>query len=70
MYYAPTNDLAEAFNNAIYNLLKTVIAKSKRDWHDRLREALWAYRTTYRVPTQSTPFALVYGVEVVLPLEL
>ncbi|KAL0457853.1 UNVERIFIED_CONTAM: hypothetical protein Slati_0412500 [Sesamum latifolium] len=26
-------------------------------------------RTTVRTPTQSTPYALVYGVEVVLPLE-
>nr|XP_027099019.1 uncharacterized protein LOC113718303 [Coffea arabica] len=31
--------------------------------------ALWAYRTTFRTPTQATPYALVYGVEAVLPLE-
>ena len=70
MYHAPANGLAEAFNKTLCNLLKKVVAKSKRDWHDRLGEALWAYRTTYKTPTQSTPFALVYGVEVVLPLEL
>ena len=70
MYHAPTNDLAEAFNKTLCNLLKKVVAKSKRDWHDRLGEALWAYRTTYKTPTQSTHFALVYRVEVVLPLEL
>ncbi|XP_070036138.1 uncharacterized protein [Nicotiana tomentosiformis] len=46
-----------------------VVSKSKRDWHDRMEEALWAYRTTHRMPTQATPYALVYGVEVVLPLE-
>jgi len=33
-------------------------------------EALWAYRTTCRRPTQLTSFALLYGVEAVLPLEL
>jgi len=70
MYHAPANGLAEAFNKTLCNLLKKVVAKSKRDWHDKLGEALWAYRTTYKMPTQSTPFALVYGVEVVLPLEL
>ena len=32
-------------------------------------EALWAYRTTFRTPTQATPYSLVYGVEAVLPLE-
>ncbi|XP_070034844.1 uncharacterized protein [Nicotiana tomentosiformis] len=34
-----------------------------------MEEALWAYRTTHRTPTQVTPYSLVYGVEVVLPLE-
>ncbi|KAL0449507.1 UNVERIFIED_CONTAM: hypothetical protein Slati_1507100 [Sesamum latifolium] len=49
--------------------LKEVVAKSKKDWHERIEEALWAYRTTYRTPTQATPYALVYGVEAVVPLE-
>ncbi|GAA0183009.1 hypothetical protein LIER_30500 [Lithospermum erythrorhizon] len=34
-----------------------------------MNEALWAYRTSYRTPTHSIPYALVYGVEVMLPLE-
>ncbi|XP_019173405.1 PREDICTED: uncharacterized protein LOC109168981 [Ipomoea nil] len=34
-----------------------------------MEEALWAYRTTYRIPIESTPYSLVYGVEAVLPLE-
>ncbi|XP_031127436.1 uncharacterized protein LOC116029524 [Ipomoea triloba] len=68
-YYAAANGLAEAFNKTLCNLLKKVVLKSKRDWHDRMEEALWAYRTTYRTPTQSTPYSLVYGVEAVLPLE-
>ncbi|KAL0439242.1 UNVERIFIED_CONTAM: hypothetical protein Slati_2407200 [Sesamum latifolium] len=69
MYYVAANGLAEAFNKTLCSLLKKVEAKSKRDWHERIEEALWAYRTTVRTPTQSTPCALVYGVEAVLPLE-
>ncbi|XP_070004833.1 uncharacterized protein [Nicotiana sylvestris] len=46
-----------------------VVSKSKRYWNDRMEEALWAYRTTHHTPTQETPYSLVYGVEVVLPLE-
>ncbi|XP_070021906.1 uncharacterized protein [Nicotiana sylvestris] len=34
-----------------------------------MEEALWAYMTIYRTPTQETPYSLVYGVEAVLPLE-
>ncbi|KAL0387546.1 UNVERIFIED_CONTAM: hypothetical protein Sradi_2636400 [Sesamum radiatum] len=69
MYYAVANGLAEAFNKTLCNLLKKLVAKSKRDWHERIGETLWAYMTTIRTPTQATPYALVYGVEAVLPLE-
>ncbi|KAL6324399.1 hypothetical protein AAG906_013003 [Vitis piasezkii] len=69
MYNAPTNGLVEAFNKTLCNLLKKIVDKSKRDWHERVGETLWAYRTTYRTPTQATPYSLVYGVEVILPLE-
>ncbi|XP_060194995.1 uncharacterized protein LOC132624194 [Lycium barbarum] len=69
MYYAAANGLAEEFNKTLCNLLKNVVSKSKRDWHERMEEALWAYRTTYRTPTQATPYLPVYVVEAVLPLE-
>ncbi|CAL2271126.1 unnamed protein product [Prunus armeniaca] len=51
MYNAPTNGLAEAFNKTLCNLLKKVVGRTKKDWHERINEALWAYRTTYRTPT-------------------
>ncbi|XP_074296867.1 uncharacterized protein LOC141627524 [Silene latifolia] len=70
MYNSSTNGLAEAFNKTLCNLLRKVVAKSKRDWHERIGEALWAYRTTYKTSIQATPYALVYEVEAVLPLEL
>jgi len=65
MYNAPANGLAEAFNKTLYNLLEKVVSKSKQDWHEKLGEVLRAYRTSYRTPSQSTPYALVHGVEVV-----
>ncbi|XP_070046026.1 uncharacterized protein [Nicotiana tomentosiformis] len=68
-YYAPANELAEAFNKTLCNLLKKVISKSKRDWQDRMEEALWAYWMTHRTLTRATPYSLIYGVEAVLPLE-
>lgn len=68
MYYAAAIGLDEAFNKTLCNLLKKVIAKTKRDWHARMREALWAYRTTHMTRTQATPYSLVY-IEAVLPLK-
>ncbi|CAL8991156.1 unnamed protein product, partial [Prunus brigantina] len=69
MYNALANGFAEAFNKTLCSLLKKVVGRTKKDWHERINEALWAYRTTYRTPTQATPYSLVYGVEAVLPLE-
>jgi hypothetical protein len=34
-----------------------------------LFSALWAYRTSVKSATGFTPFQLVYGIEVVLPIE-
>ena len=69
-YYLVANGLAEAFNKTIRKLLKKFISKSQRDWDDKLSECLWAYYATVRTPTKATPFSLVYGYEVVLPLEI
>ncbi|KAG9444850.1 hypothetical protein H6P81_016190 [Aristolochia fimbriata] len=69
-YNPAANGLAEAFNKTLCKILKKTVAGNKKDWHERLGEALWAYRITFRTPTESTPYSLVYGVEAVLPLEI
>ena len=68
-YYALANGLAEAFNKTLCSLLKKVANRLKKYWPENIGEALWAFRTTFRTPTQATPYSIVYGVEVVLPLE-
>ncbi|XP_071721615.1 uncharacterized protein [Rutidosis leptorrhynchoides] len=45
------------------------VKKETINWHLKLGEALWTYRTTYRNPTKATPYSLAYAVETVLPLE-
>jgi hypothetical protein len=69
-YYPQANGLEEAFNKMLGKILKKTVTKNRRDWHDHLFEALWAYRVTVRTPTQATPYSLVCGSEVVLPLEV
>ena len=41
-----------------------------RDWLEKHTFALWAYRTSFRTSTKATPYSLVYGMEVVLPVEI
>jgi hypothetical protein len=42
---------------------------NKDDWELRILAVLWAYRTTCKTLTTQTPFKLVYGLEVVVPME-
>ncbi|KAK5773314.1 hypothetical protein PVK06_049620 [Gossypium arboreum] len=53
--------------------IKKIIGKmteTYKDWHEKLPFALYAYRTSVRTSTGATPFSLVYGMEVVLPIEV
>ena len=70
IYNPRANGLAEAFNKTLIKILKKVLTRNKRDWHNKLSEVLWAYQTTHCTPTQSTPYQLVLGTEAVLPLEI
>ncbi|XP_073219590.1 uncharacterized protein [Cicer arietinum] len=53
--------------------IKKIIQKmviTYKDWHEMLPFALHGYRTSVRTSTGATPFSLVYGMEVVLPIEV
>ena len=54
----------------ILKIFHHIVNKSRRDWHLQINPALWAYRTSIRTPTGATPFALVYGADAVLPIEV
>lgn len=41
----------------------------RRDWVENLPEALWAYRTTWRNTVEHTSYELVYGKQVLFPIE-
>ncbi|XP_019235749.1 PREDICTED: uncharacterized protein LOC109216075 [Nicotiana attenuata] len=68
MYILASTDYFSKWAEAV-PLKEKVVAKNKRDWHEKIGEALWAYQTTFRTATQATPYSLVYGVKAVLPLE-
>ena len=68
--YRPlTNGAVEAANKNIKRILRKMVETS-RDWSENLPFALWAYRTSFRTSTGATPYSLVYGMEVVLPVEI
>jgi hypothetical protein len=67
-YYAQANGQAESSNKTLINLIKTKISGNPKYWHKILSEALWAHRISKHRATKVSPFELVYGQEVVLPV--
>ena len=67
-YRPQTNGAVEAANKNIKRILRKMVETS-RDWSEKLPFALWAYRTSFCTPTKATPYSLVYGMEVVLPIK-
>ncbi|GKV11286.1 hypothetical protein SLEP1_g22551 [Rubroshorea leprosula] len=68
-YQPKMNGAVEVPNKNIKKILAKMIVTYK-DWHEMLPYALHAYRTSIRTSTGATPYSLVYGMEVVLPIEL
>jgi hypothetical protein len=68
-YRPQMNGAVEAANKNLIKILKKTV-ESRRDWHEKLPYALWAYRTSIRTSTGATPYSLVYGTEAVLPAEV
>jgi dihydroneopterin aldolase len=54
----------------LINLIKKKIEDNPRRWHEVLSEGLWAHHISRHGVTKVTPFELVCGQKVVLPIEV
>ncbi|KAM1305567.1 hypothetical protein ACFX2F_023087 [Malus domestica] len=69
-YYPQSNGQAEASNKFLFNIIKRMVADSPEKWHEMLGETLWACRTSKRVGTRTTPYALTFGQDAVIPMKI
>ncbi|KAM2459303.1 hypothetical protein TB1_007454 [Malus domestica] len=69
-YYPQSNGQAESSNKILVNIIKRMVIESPEKWHERLGNTLWAYRTSRRAGTGTTPYALTFGQDAVLPMEI
>jgi hypothetical protein len=69
-YYAQANGLTGSNNRTLISLIKKKISDHPRHWDKVLSKALWAHRISKHHATKVSTFELVYGQEVVLPVEI
>ncbi|KAM1543215.1 hypothetical protein ACFX1S_012935 [Malus domestica] len=60
-YYLQANGQADASNKVLIGILEKIIKERPSMWHVKLNEALWAYQTSLRSATGTTPYALTYA---------
>ena len=68
-YRPQTNRTVEVANKNIKRTLQRMIETSQ-DWLKKLLFSLWAYQISFCTSTGATPYSLVYGIEVVLSVEI
>ena len=68
-YYPQKNGQVEVVNKALKHILQKMVDKNWSNWHIMLYLTLWDYRTSVKMATTFTLFQLVYGIEVILPIE-
>nr|GEU69112.1 reverse transcriptase domain-containing protein [Tanacetum cinerariifolium] len=69
-YHHQTSGQVEVLNRSLKRILKRTVRENCASWSDKLADALWAFRTTYKTPIECTPYKLVYGKACHLPIEL
>nr|GEW65587.1 DNA-directed DNA polymerase [Tanacetum cinerariifolium] len=65
-----TSGHVEVSNRGLKCILERTAGENRASWSDKLDDALWAFRTTYKTPIGCTPYKLVYGKACHLPIEL
>ena len=69
-YYPQGNGQAEATNRVMLKILKKMKHEYGGKLSDHLADVLWACRSSIKTATRFLPFSLIYGTEVISPVEL
>ncbi|GKC44970.1 reverse transcriptase domain-containing protein, partial [Tanacetum coccineum] len=69
-YHPQTSGQVEVSNRGLKRILERTVGKNRASWSDKLDDALWAFRTTYKTPTGALVQACIWQRHCHLPIEL
>nr|GEX04919.1 reverse transcriptase domain-containing protein [Tanacetum cinerariifolium] len=69
-YHPQTNGQVDVSNRGLKRILERTVGENCASWFEKLEDALWAFRTAYKIPIRCTPYKLVYRKSCHLPIEL
>nr|GEX51844.1 hypothetical protein [Tanacetum cinerariifolium] len=69
-YHPQTSGQVEVLSHGLKRILERTVGENHASWSEKLEDALWAFRTSYKTPIGCTPYKLVYGKSCHLPIEL
>ena len=69
-YHPQSDGLVERFNRTLLDMLATAAREQPFDWENQLRRLCLAYNTSVNPTTGKTPFFLMFGRQVRMPIDI
>ncbi len=69
-FHPQSDGLVERFNRTLLQMLSTAVIDHEEDWDLQLPLLMLAYRSSIQESTKVTPFSLMFGREVCLPIDV
>jgi len=63
-YYPQGNGITESSNKSLVNIIKKLLEDNKKTWNKKLVNALWVDRLTTKKSMGTSPYQLIYGMDV------
>ena len=69
-YHPQGNGMVERFNRTLLDMLSTTVGEHPSNWEQNIRRVCLAYNSSVHASTGFTPFFLMFGRQVKLPVDL